>query len=229
MLPEQPVFNHAEMVMRSIGTALLAGVAAVALAGFAGPASAQSRQIHVLTVPLPGGGIEQIRYSGDVAPQVTVTPGPAALADVVALPTMFGPGSPFATMERVSAEMDREAAAMLRQAAAFSAQPWPAPGQLSAAALREMPPGSSSYSFVSTMSGGNFCTESVAITTPANGGRPHVVRRSSGNCGPQTGAAGGPVALPTAPLPAHGPRLRWARSARPQPYAGLVREADLQR
>jgi hypothetical protein len=215
--------------MRSLRTALLGGSAALAVAGFAGIAAAQAPATNVLTVTLPQGGVAHIRYAGDVAPQVTVAMGPATPAVLAPLPAMFGPASPFATMQRISAEMDREAAAMLRRAAALAAAPWPGPGTLGEAKLRPMPPGSRSYSFVSTRWGNGVCSRSVEITSPADGGRPRVVTRSSGDCGPQTGSAGGTVALPTAPTPAHGPDLLWARGAGAHPSAGILREADWRR
>ena len=56
--------------MRKMRTALGASVAAIAAIGFCGMAAAQSPQAHVLMITLPDGGIEQIRYAGEVAPQV---------------------------------------------------------------------------------------------------------------------------------------------------------------
>src|SRR5271166_163388 len=53
------------MVMRKVRTALLAGTAAVAVAGLSGVALA--RDLHVMTVRLPGGGVAEIRYTGDAA------------------------------------------------------------------------------------------------------------------------------------------------------------------
>ena len=59
-------------------TALRAGTAAIALAGFCGIAAAQTSPTHVLMVALPGGGVAQVRYAGDVAPQIAVSDSPAA-------------------------------------------------------------------------------------------------------------------------------------------------------
>ena len=52
--------------MRNLKTALGAGVAAIAAIGFCGMALAQAPQIHTMTVTLPGGGVEQIQYTGPV-------------------------------------------------------------------------------------------------------------------------------------------------------------------
>lgn len=109
---------------------------------------------------------------------------------------------------------------MLQQAETLVALP---PSGLTEVALRDMPPGGRSYSFVSTMSGNGMCTRSVEITATGNG-PPRIVSHSSGDCGAMTGPAGS-VALPTAPAPAGQPRLLEARVEGAQPYAGLVRPA----
>src|SRR5579863_8308821 len=103
-------FTIREMVMRTLRTALLAGVAASAI-GLSGAALAESPQTHVMTVRLPDGGVEEIRYTGDVPPQIVFAAGPASTDVFAPLPSFFGPGSPFAALDRISAEMDRQAAA----------------------------------------------------------------------------------------------------------------------
>ncbi|HEV8679784.1 MAG TPA: hypothetical protein VGQ90_10445 [Stellaceae bacterium] len=203
--------------MRTFRRSLLAGVATIAI-GLSGAALAQSSNTHVMTVQLPYGGTAQIRYTGDVPPQVTFSEGPAALAP---LPSLFGTDSPFAALDRISVEMDRRMAAMLRQAGTLAAQA--GFGQPSEAALRNLPPGGRSYSFVSTMSGNGVCTQSVEITAQGNGRPPRIVRHSSGNCGPQEGA-GGSVNLPAAPAPVARPDVVWTSADGAKPYAGLVRE-----
>src|SRR4051812_40894357 len=109
------------MAMRVLRTALLAGVAAATI-GFSAAATAQSPNTHVMTVRLPGGGTAEIRYSGDVAPQVVFSEAPANFGGPVLMPSLFGPASPFAMLDRVSAEMDRRAAAMFREADALAAR-----------------------------------------------------------------------------------------------------------
>ena len=87
----------------------------LAAAGLAGASAGELARTHVLTVRLPDGSIEQIRYLGDRPPQIHWTQDPAPL---------FWPGiervdmnSPFAALDRMSAEMDREAQALLNQTA----------------------------------------------------------------------------------------------------------------
>jgi hypothetical protein len=209
------------MAMRVLRTALLAGVAAVAI-GFSGAATAQSPNIHVMTVRLPGGGSAEIRYTGEVAPQVVVSEAPATLGAPMLMPSLFGSGPPFAMLDRISAEMDRRAAAMFREADALAARA--SSGQLTEAALRNLPPGSRSYSFVSTMSGNGVCTRSVEITSMGNGAQPRVVSHSSGNCGPTAGTPGS-INLPAAPAPvrARQPDLVLTKAGEAKPYAGMVR------
>lgn len=215
--------------MRKLRVSLLAGIAAVAVAGFSGWAHAQSAQLHIMTVRLPGGGIEQIEYTGNTPPQVSVSTGPAAVA---AMPTLFGHNSLFAQMDRISAEMDRQAAALFRETAALADNP----NLLTETNFANMPAGSQSYSFVSTASPGGVCEQSVQITATGDG-PPQVVRHSSGNCGP-TGGAGSTIGLPAAQPPAQRPHMIMTRAHQPtrsqpdvvltsargaHPYAGLVK------
>jgi hypothetical protein len=215
----QPVFSFREMVMRTLRTAFLAGVAASVI-GLSGAALAQTPRTHVMTVRLPGGGLAQIRYTGDVAPQIVFDEAPA-MGDVLSPNSLFGASSPFAMLDRIAAEMDRRAAAMFRQADALAAQA--RSGQPTEAAFGNLPAGSQSYSSVSTISGNGVCTQSVEITSQGNGAAPRVVRRSSGNCGPEAGSTGS-VTLPAAPLPANRPDVVWTNARGHRPYAGLVRE-----
>ena len=204
--------------MRNLRSALLAGAAAAAI-GFSGAALAQSSDSHVMTVRLPDGGVAQIRYTGTVAPRVSFSDRPSAIEALAPMPLLFGPGSPFAALDRISAEMDRQAAALFRQTDALTASA----GPLDAAALRNLPSGSQSYSFVSTLSGSGVCSESVQITAQGNGAPPRVVRHRSGNCGSIAGGTGA-VSLPTAPTPPTRPDVVWTSASGAHPYAGLVHE-----
>ena len=76
--------------MRVFRTALVAGAAVIAVAGISGVATARDLNTHVMTVQLPGGGVAEIRYTGDLPPQVVLGPAPTALV------AFFGPASPFA-------------------------------------------------------------------------------------------------------------------------------------
>jgi len=224
--------------MRTLQKLLVAGAAAIAV-GASGAAWAQSPKTHVMTVRLPDGGIEQIQYVGDVPPQVSFAAGPAVLPVFASMPSLFGGDSPFAMMERISAEMDRRSAAMFRQIDAMATRAQS--GQLTEAAMRNLPPGSQSYSFVSTMSGNGVCTRSVQITSAGNGTAPKVVSHSSGDCDGMTSGPGtaNSVNLPgnlpgsqpgsslpavRAPAPTHRPDVLWTSADGPNSYVGLVRK-----
>ncbi|HLK24962.1 MAG TPA: hypothetical protein VKT30_09910 [Caulobacteraceae bacterium] len=174
--------------MRILRNVLLIG-SAVGIVGAVAYA-ADAPKTHVLTIPLPGGGVEQIRYTGDVAPRVTFRQAPEALA-------AFGPqiGDPFAMMQRIQAEMDREMAAMLQHPMAIPPMQGLSGAPLQAVTMGSAPAGAQSYSVVSRVSGGHQCTESVEITSEGPGRPPKVVRQTSGDCG---GASAAPhaVAIP---------------------------------
>jgi hypothetical protein len=200
--------------MPILRTALLAGAAAIF--GLSGMALAQTPNTHLMTVQLPGGGTAQIRYVGDVPPQVIVSSGPS----------MVGPASPFAMLDRISAAMDGEAAALFRRAEALAS------GGLTEAAMRNLSPGTRGFSYVSTMSSNGACTRSTEITSTGNGSPPRVVTHSSGNCGPEpnTGTsagwgAPGAVRMPATPAPKNRPDVLWTKNDMAQPYAGMVQRA----
>jgi hypothetical protein len=205
--------------MPPLQTLLLAGVVASAI-GCSGAALAQSSNTHLLTVRLPNGGMADIRYSGDVPPEIVFRNAEAGRS-LAPVPSLFGPASPFVTLDRISAEMDREAAAMFQRADAVAAEA--RSGRLTEAAFANLPPGSRSYSFISTMSGNSVCTRSVEITSPGNGAAPHVVSQSSGNCGPGNTATGS-VNLPAVPVPAKRPDLLLTSAGASRPYAGMARQ-----
>lgn len=212
--------------MRIIPTILLAGVAAVALAGTA--------FAHTLTVQLPGGATEYIHYSGDVAPQISF-----AATSIAASPSWdfgardFGPGSPFAFMQQISAEMDREAAAMMNQMdqlQSVALRQAASGGQPLAVAMTNLPPGAQSYSFVSTLSGNGVCTQSMQITSQGPGQKPQVVTHSSGNCGAMGATAPTNVAAPDespVTMPAQPQTRTYQASAAGNPaYRGMLHAAS---
>ncbi len=210
--------------MTTVRNALLAGAAVLLLAGSVGYAEADSpTPTHVLTVRLPGGGIEQIHYSGNVAPQIVLLPDGDALPVALAPSTGFWV-SPFATLDRIAAQMDRETASMLQQAEMLAAQPFPGPDQLVPLGFGRMPAGAQGYSFVATFSGNGVCTRSVTITSQGDNARPRVVSDTSGNCGAQPAAAQSDVVAP-----AHLPpgtvqaKAEQAQAAHPI-YAGLIHD-----
>jgi hypothetical protein len=153
-------------MMRVSLITVLAGGAAVLATVALRPALAEDGQVHVMSVQLPGGRVEQIQYTGDIAPRVVLVP-------VAAKPTFVT--DPFAALERISTMMRQQQAVMLRQMQAITAAP------------DAMPPGASGYSFVSTMSGNGVCMRSVRIAYSGGNAAPQMVSGTSGNCGPNHG------------------------------------------
>jgi hypothetical protein len=178
--------------MRITRSLLVASAAAFTLGGATTLARAADHDTHVMTVQLPNGAIEQIRYTGDVAPRVVVAPG----ASQVAFPFVAASvGDPFAMMRRISAIMDQEAAAMLQAAGGMAAQPFGSPTQADVGAA---PFGEQGYGVIAT--GAGVCARSVEITYTGHG-QPHVVSQTAGDCGRSAGSAvpaqlRGPMALP---------------------------------
>jgi hypothetical protein len=165
--------------MRKIQSALL-GAAALALAGTA--ALAASSDVHHMTVRLADGSTAQIEYTGDVAPRVSIQPmrplGFAAFGPQVAF-------APFGDFARIRAQMDAQMHRMMQQAHAMMAMPMGGNGAIEAA-FGKMP-------------GAHFCSQSVRITTDANG-KQNVERHSSGDCG---GASDKPAAADHSPQLPH--------------------------
>lgn len=173
--------------MKPVRTLIVAGAAA-GLAATAGIAFAVSPPQHTLSVALPGGGTAEIRYAGDVAPQVS-------FKDVPARTAFLAPGfegDPFAQMQQMSAAMDRRMTDLMSRLNA--------PG----AALKaggfdtaDLPAGSQVTTISNPSPNAAGCMRSIEITQ--NGGeKPKVVERSAGNCGD--------AAAPDAPAQPSGPR-----------------------
>ena len=130
--------------MRTTRIALLTGAAAIILAGIAGDGQGPDpANVHVLTLRLPDGRVEQIRYSGDVPPTVVLAPD--------AMATSFAPVSPFALLAQMSADMERQEAAMFRTIDAMA-----------------MPNGAG-FGMIPVLAGPGVCTRSVQITFTGNG------------------------------------------------------------
>ena len=101
--------------MRIVRPLLLAGLAVAGL-GIAAPTLARELTHH-MTVQLPGGGVETIEYSGNIAPQVFLHPAPARWEPFsIAWPVFTSIGPSFAAMDRMMAYMDRQMGAMMHQA-----------------------------------------------------------------------------------------------------------------
>jgi hypothetical protein len=168
--------------MSYLRNALLAGAAIVILGGAAGLAEAQTQDtsgaVHVMTVRMPNGMVQQIRYTGDVPPRIVIVP--------VVRPVE----SPFAMMQRMSAEMDRQMAMMMQVFSPMMAQP-SASAPITAA-------------FGNVPAGAGVCMRSISVTYTGDGQKPQVVSRTSGNCGPAApaSAADAPVVAPERTAPA---------------------------
>jgi hypothetical protein len=202
--------------MRLTRKAVLAGIASLAVAGAA--LAAEAPRFHTMTVNLPDGAVAHVRYTGDVAPTVTVDPAPA--------PRWFDPAgafgdfagfdpAPFAALDRIASEMDRRAEAMLRQARfgardATGGSGWPG---LDLLAGGDLPAGAAGYSFVSQTTSNGRCTRSVEVTRAAPNAKPDVVTHESGNC--QGSSATPAPAAPQAPPPGPTAAVKPAKPAAP--------------
>jgi hypothetical protein len=195
--------------------ALLVGAAAVATAIAVHPAIAQDGQEHVLAITLPGGGVEEIHDTGDVAPQVVWAPNDGLIGAKWVDPA-FGWGATFAAMERLNAAFAQQEAALLRDVAALSGTPHFA-----------LPPGATGYSVVQTITGNGVCTQTTQISYMGNGIKPRTVSSSTGDCG-ASHAGGLPANLPSPSAPSHtAPAVRtWeTKAASPHVPSNLVQVA----
>jgi hypothetical protein len=163
-------------MMREYRTAVLAGLAALAVAGLS---LAAIRDTKTVKIALPDGSIARIEYSGDTAPNVTVAPvshrAPAGLVGG------FDHTS-FAALDPVAAEMDQQAAAMIRQAAQLEALPVLIQGNLGTQALGKLPAGTVHYEAVSTTSGNGTCTRSVEMTSYGADQKLRIASAKWGDC-----------------------------------------------
>jgi hypothetical protein len=194
--------------MRPLSTVLLAGAI---VAGLAGLAAAEIKNTHLLTVRLPDGSIEQIRYTGDTPPRVSVN-NPAPFMAFAPIADPFGDDPAFVALARMSAAMDQQADAMLHQVADLPRPALNGSGGLMTVDATQLPPGVSGYSFVSTISGSGVCTQSMEYTSAGNGQAPKILTKSSGDCGATPSARRPAVVAAPAPAPAvsEGPRMTQA-------------------
>ncbi|MBV9842168.1 MAG: hypothetical protein JOY99_11685 [Sphingomonadaceae bacterium] len=178
--------------MRMVRALAVAGVATLALAGAA--IAAATQPTHVETVTLPNGMTAHIRYSGNVAPKLVMTPVTVARVAPVAFV------DPFAAMDRMFAQMDAQSDAMMREVAAMQARARTMATAPNLAAAQAVPAGSVvRYSFVSTSSGGASCSRSMQVTSYGGSAKPQVVSHQAGDCSRMGLAAPTPVAAPAAP------------------------------
>lgn len=184
--------------MRFYRKALIAGGVGIALAGAA--FAADQAKYKVMTIALPDGSVQQIRYVGDTPPQVTLVAQPIA-QPVDLFDAVFGPDSAFAEMQRVSAAMQAQSEAMMRQAAQAVQAPAGGHGVTLTNAAGE-PVGVAHFSYVSTSTDANGCTQTVSYSSDgqaAQAGQPNVVRTASDGCSAAVKAG---VTQTSAPAPA---------------------------
>jgi hypothetical protein len=163
-----------EANVRTLGKTILAGAAAIGIAGACGVAWAEGPAFHTMTVQLPDGGTAKIQYTGNVAPKVSFGSEPR-FAD------FFAPVASFGMIDAVEARMDREMNRLFDQATPMNAN------QVFNADLRNMPKGMTEYSMVSTMTPNGMCMHRTEIVSTGKG-KPKVVSQTSGDCG-KTGAS----------------------------------------
>lgn len=143
-------------------TALCLAASATAILAFGGAQAKPSpQQLHVMTVELPFGGEETIRYAGTEPPTV-----------------QWSDDKPFAgfvTPFWGIADFDRIAAMMNQQMVEFDRQ--------IAAMQRETARASSNTTTASAgNTNGGYCAETVEMTQTGNQA-PHIVRHTYGACG----------------------------------------------
>jgi hypothetical protein len=164
--------------MKSKRNLIVAGVAAAALACTSGLAFAVSAPQHTLNVPLPDGGTAVVRYSGDVAPQVTFKDVPGRADAQLTDPAGFwAPDPAFADLQRLSAAMDRRMDDLMKRLYAPGGEM--KAGGFDTAGL----PSDDGLTMVSSNAGGgDSCVRSVEMTQGPGDKAPKVVSRSFGNC-----------------------------------------------
>ena len=172
----------AEMFWRTFVSKLrvtaLAGAAALAIAGTAFAATPKANpHTNVMTVRLPDGSVARVEYAGDIAPKVTVQPGPLGQFGwaPMALPS-------FAGFDRMIEQMNRETEAMMRQAQQISHQP-PGAATRYIASYGNMPAGATSTTIVSYSNGGRTCTRTTETVSEGPGKAPKVTSSVTGDCG----------------------------------------------
>mgnify|MGYP001557517343 CR=1 FL=1 len=155
--------------MRFARTTILAGGAALLLAGTAAYAA---EKLHTMNVSLPDGSVAQIEYTGDVAPKVAVQP-----ADAV--PIAFV--DPFADLDRMAAYMEAQHQAMMQQVAEMERTAAEggsaAPGVVTVSG--NLPAGTH-FTYVSSTTDANGCTQTVEYSSDGSSQQPKVTRTSAG-------------------------------------------------
>ena len=172
--------------MRLTRTTLLAGAAALLVAGTAAVAA---DKLHKMQVALPDGGTVQVEYTGEVAPKVTLEE---------ARPQARIAYDPFAELDRIAFEMRARQQAMMQQMAALQQAAdegaTAAPGGVTL--VGNLPAGAH-VSYYSSTTDANGCTQTVQYSSDGSGEQPTVTRASAGNCDATASeAAPAPAAAP---------------------------------
>jgi hypothetical protein len=190
--------------MRTSFLTILAGAAiagSLALAAGAGtPAAARDGDTHTLFVQLPNGAVEQIEYTGDIAPRV-VFPMMAPVASM--------PDPAFAQMDRIMAMMDRQAASLMQQVTDMPA--W-------SGRMPNLPPGTSGYSVVTTFTSNGACTRSTRVTYTGGDATPQTVSNVSGDCSAVPSRGTVPAEAPTPVQPRAPHTIQVKANTQPQTY-----------
>lgn len=174
--------KHLEITMQKFRKVILVGAGIAGLVAATAGAALAGDAMHEMTLRLPDGSVEHVRYLGDIRPDISFG-GEGDVAFAPVFDDAFD-ASPFADIERISAAMEQQQAAMLRMATGA--------GGMTEADLGKLPQGVQEYRSVSFFSGNGNCTESVRYSSSGNG-QPQVERTSSGSCG----AGAGPHATAT--------------------------------
>lgn len=166
---------------------LLAGVAALVAAG---SAHAAAPEWHTTTVALPDGSHAEIRYVGDVPPQVTVS-----------MPVVQDRRA--AVADEVLDKVDDVDGGIPRARRIIQARPNPAPAQATLPQLvvsGDAPEGSTyEYTLITTGTDGKVCSQRTEWTSRGRGKEPQVRRDDTGEGCASAAAPSAPPPAPPAP------------------------------
>lgn len=174
--------------MRLKHATILAGGAALLVAGTA----VAAEKLHQMKVALPDGSVAHIEYAGDVAPKVTVE-----RAD----PRAQAAADPFRELDRMAAAMEARQQAMMQQVAAME-RAAAERGTMAAGGLTVVGnlPAGARYSYYSSTTDANGCTQTVQYSSDGSGAQPKVTRASAGSCDAAATTPAAPTAA-SAPAP----------------------------
>lgn len=170
--------------------ALLAGAAVLVNAGAAFAAEPASPEWHTTTVALPDGSHAEIRYAGDVPPQVTVS-----------MPVQDRRA---ALTGKVADEVDGVDGSIPRARRIIEAHPAQPPSQATLPQLvvsGDAPEGSTyEYTLITTGADGKVCAQRTEWTSRGRGKEPQVRRDDTGEgCAAAAPSAPAPTPAPMAP------------------------------